>query len=64
MSDEITPPTRKQAREARLALELRANLTRRKALSRARSAAPGDKPADEVPAGENNMGRDGKTPSE
>ena len=32
------PPTRKQAREVRLALELRANLARRKVLTRARSA--------------------------
>ena len=32
------PPTRKEAREVRLAAELRANLGRRKALSRARSA--------------------------
>ena len=36
------PPTRKEAREVRLAAELRANLQRRKALTRARSTGAGE----------------------
>jgi hypothetical protein len=37
-----TPPTQQEVRQARLAAELRANLKKRKALAREKSAGPDD----------------------
>jgi hypothetical protein len=37
-----TPPTQLEVRQARLAAELRANLKKRKALAREKSAGPAD----------------------
>jgi len=41
-------PTRKQARELRLAAELRANLQRRKTITRAKAASAADVPGSEA----------------
>jgi hypothetical protein len=45
-SDDKPPPTQQEVRQARLAAELRANLKKRKALARGKSATEADDKAD------------------